>query len=292
MSIRDKVAEAMRLSLPLLPGEAQQVVMQMLQPASLAIMAATVAVWAGSQFFGVGEVVDAILLVVGVVTLGFSVFSGGQALYEFAVTAAGANSRQDLQKAAEYFAKAVTILGISTVQAVLLRGQAAKVIARGKPQIQPRIAVGDPPVPGNQLRVTRTATLPGGVLGVTDEYGTIEISRGQSLSEQRLTLLHELVHRYFSPRTGPFRKIRAELNISAYTRSAIMKYLEEAMAEGYSQLRVNGFAAAVRAYRFPLDNGYVTVSQIAGEGQAIGTIMLGGALFHVSISLGPMPAGP
>ncbi len=126
---------------------------------------------------------------------------------------------------------------------------------------------------------------------MTDEYGTIEISRGQTISEQRLTLLHELVHRYFSPRTGPFRKIRAELNISAYTRSAIMKYLEEAMAEGYRQMRVNGFAAAIRAYRFPLDNGYVTVSQIAGEGQAIGTIMLGGALFYVSISLGPMPVG-
>lgn len=254
-------------------------------------MAGTVAIWAGSQFFGVGEVVDAILLVIGAVTLGFSVFSGGQALYEFAVTAAGANSEQDLQTAAEYFAKAVTILGISMVQAVLLRGQARNVIARGRPQIQPRIAVGDPPVPGNQLRVTRPATLSNGALGVTDEYGTIEISRAQPLSEQRLTLLLELVHRYFSPRTGPFRKIRAELNISAYTRSAIMKYLEEGMAEGYAQLRVNGLAAALRAYRFPLYNGYVTVSQIAGEGQAIGTIMLGGALFYVSISLGPMPAG-
>jgi hypothetical protein len=263
----------------------------MLKPASSAIMAGTVAVWAGSQFFGIGEVVDAILLVIGVVTLGFSVFSGGQALYEFALTAAHANSQQDLQKAAEYFAKAVTILGISTVQAVLLRGQARNVIARGAPKIRPRIAVDDPPPPGNQLRVTRPAKLSDGSLGVTDEYGSIEISRDQPLSEQRLTLLHELVHRYFSPRTGPFRKIRAELSISAYTRSALMRYLEEALAEGYSQLRLNGLAVALRTYRFPLDYGYVTVSQMAGEGQAIGTIMLGGALFYVSISLGPMPAG-
>lgn len=79
---------------------------------------------------------------------------------------------------------------------------------------------------------------------------------------------------------------------SAYNRSALLRYLEEALAEGYAQLRVNGLARALGAYRFPLQGGYVTVSQLLTEGQAIGTITLGGVFLHVSISIGSMPSKP
>lgn len=88
---------------------------------------------------------------------------------------------------------------------------------------------------------------------------------------------------------GLLRQLRAEMSISAYSRSALLRYLEEAMAEGYAQLRVHGLAQALGAYRFPLQGGYMTVSQIASEGRAIGTIVLGGALFHVSMSAGQIP---
>jgi len=53
--------------------------------------------------------------------------------------------------------------------------------------------------------------------------------------------------------------------------------------------RVNGLAQALGAIRFPLAVGYVTVSQLAAEGSAIGTIVLGGTLFVVSISTGAIP---
>jgi hypothetical protein len=72
--------------------------------------------------------------------------------------------------------------------------------------------------------------------------------------------------------------------MSAYRRSVVLKYLEEAMAEGYAQLRINGLAEAVEALRFPITGGYVTVSQLAVEGHAIGTIIVGGTMFRVSIS--------
>lgn len=65
--------------------------------------------------------------------------------------------------------------------------------------------------------------------------------------------------------------------------------MEEALAEGYGQLRVNGMGKALGAIKFPLQGGYVTVSQLATEGLAIGTITLGGRLFNVSMSLGPIP---
>ncbi len=109
------------------------------------------------------------------------------------------------------------------------------------------------------------------------------------MTEQKITLLHELVHRYLSPRTGPLRRLRAELNLAGYTRSAWLRYLEEALAEGYAQLRVNGLLEAIKAFRFPVEYGYVSVSRLANEAGAIGTIVLGGLLFHVSILLGRIP---
>jgi hypothetical protein len=137
--------------------------------------------------------------------------------------------------------------------------------------------------------LSRSPKLPGGKLGGTSPFGEITIARDQPLSEQRITLYHELVHRYFSPRTGPLRQLRAELAWSAYSRSAFLRYLEEALAEGYGQLRVNGLTSALRAYRFPIQGGYVTVADLVYEGQAVGTIVLGGSTFRVSVSLGAVP---
>jgi hypothetical protein len=216
------------------------------------------------------------------------VFEGAGELLESATTALNANSSAQLDNAAQHFARAVSLLGISTIQAVLLRGQVNPIVARGRPQMYPRLQVNPPPPAGNQLRLSRPASIPTGEAGLTSPYGVITVSRNQSLSEQRVTLYHELVHRFFSPRTGPLRKIRADVRMSAYSRSALLRYLEEALAEGYGQLRVHGLEKAFGAYRFPLHFGYVTVSQMAAEGLAIGTITLGGVLFFVSVSQGPI----
>lgn len=286
MSDADKIGETIRRSLPHIPSDARAVASSLLQPQTLAVIAGTLVVWAGSHAFGVGEIVDIVLLGVGVVALGFAVFEGAAELYDFAVGALGARSDADLEKSGRHFARAVTLLGVSTLQAILLRGQGRAVMARGRPQIYPRPHVGLPPPAGNQLRVSRPAQIAGGSLGETTAYGAISIARNQSLSEQRVTLFHELVHRHFSPRIGPFRKLRAEINMSAYSRSALLRYLEEALAEGYGQLRVHGLANALGAIKFPLRGGYVIVSQLAFEGRAIGTITLGGTLFNVSMSLG------
>jgi hypothetical protein len=129
-------------------------------------------------------------------------------------------------------------------------------------------------------------------LGETNEYGAIQVARNQSFTEQRLTLFHELVHRYLSPRTGPLRQLRAEISAYGYARSPLLRYLEETLAEGYSQLRINGFGHALAALRFPLTGGYVTVSELIAEGQIIGTIVVGGTQLRVSVSRGPIPRNP
>lgn len=97
LSAREKIAEAMRRSLPHLPEGARSIVSAMLRPESIALITGTTVVWAGSHFFGVGEVVDAVLLLAGVVTLGFAVFEGADQLYQFATIALGAQTEAELE---------------------------------------------------------------------------------------------------------------------------------------------------------------------------------------------------
>ncbi len=286
MSAEEKIGEAMRRSLPMLPAEARDQVAAMLTPTSLAIVAGTLIVWAGSHFFGVGEIVDVILLVVGVATIGLGVFSGASELYDFATTAINAQTEEDLNRAARHFARAVSILGITTISAILLKRSAKAVQSRGTPRIGRLPNVGTPPPRGVPPRITRPFRLPSGALGETDAWGNIAVARNQSLTEQRLTLYHEWVHRVLSPRFGPLRQLRAQLRMSGYMRSALLQYIEEAMAESYAQLRVHGLQNILIGIRFPITGGYVTVSQIASEGMAIGNITIGAMRFTVYVSQG------
>ena len=289
-SAQDRIAEAIRRALPMLPAEARHQVEAMLSPESLAIIAGTLIVWAGSHFFGVGEIVDIILLVVGFAVLGVAVFSGARELYLFATTAIDARTGADLDRAARHFAVAVNTLGISVVSAVLLRSSARATVARGRPQVRPMPNVGAPPAPGVRPRITRPYSLPSGALGETDWWGNIAVTRNQTLTEQRLTLYHEWVHSVLSPRLGPMRQLRAQLRASGYWRSSVLRYLEEAMAESYAQLRVNGLDGILVGIRFPLQGGYVTISQMAAEGTAIGNITIGGAMFTVHVTEGDWEA--
>ena len=112
MSKAEKVGEAMRRSLPYLPLEARNVVEGMIRPETIGIITATLVLWAGSHFFGVGEIVDLVLLGVGVVALGFAVFEGAGELLEFARTAPNAYSDIELDEDGRHLARAVTLLGI------------------------------------------------------------------------------------------------------------------------------------------------------------------------------------
>jgi hypothetical protein len=295
MSTEEKIAEALRRSLPHLPAEAREQVLALLTPASLTIIAGTLVVWAGSHFFGVGEVVDVILLLVGVVTIGGGVWQFGKELYGFATSVVNARTDQDLDEAGDHFARAVAIGGITAVSALLLHRGAKEVIARGRPTMRPGLLDPGPPPPGAgaiyKPTIRRPLTLPGGALGETDWYGNISVTRLQSLEEQKLTLYHEWVHSILSPRLRYLQQLRAGIRASGYWRSALLRYLEEAMAESYAQLRVRGIAHVWKGVTFPVGApglGYVTLSELAAEGRAVGNILLGGRNFTVYF----MPGSP
>jgi hypothetical protein len=287
MSSQGRIEEAIRRSLPRLGPEAREQVLAMLSPASLVIVSATLVAWAGSHAFGVGEIVDIVLLVVGFSLLGWSVLEGARELVAFAETALKATNDSQIDVAAEHFARAIAILGISTVSAILLHRGASAAVRRGAPAFRSLPDVGPPPAPGAPLKIARPIRLPSGALGETDWWGNISVTRGQVLKEQRLTLYHEWVHRVLSPRLAPLRQLRARVRASLYWRSSLLRYLEETMAESYAQLRVSGVRGLITGISFPIQGGYVTISQLATEGMCIGSIFVGGARFSVYVVLKP-----
>ncbi len=279
--------------------EAREAMASMLTPASLAIVTATLIIWAGSHAFVVGEIVDVILVCIGAVTVGLSFYDGAREVKDFAVAATGARSDAGIDVAARHFARAATILGITLLQAVLLHGQARTLRLRGRPRLY-QIESKNPPELNSRLKIKRPKKLfnpytKEPISALVDEWGTtIEISRDQPLSQQRIALLHEIAHRYLIPRAGMLREIRNEARIAGYGYTVLLRYLEEALAEGYAQLRRNGLLSAVKALYYPLKqpmedgdpNGeaYVTIAHIYKEGKILGTIMLGGNRFYVSIT--------
>jgi hypothetical protein len=96
MSLDDRFAEVLRRTLPLLPGEMQQEFAAMLSPTSLLIMAGTLAVWAGSHYFGVGFIVDGLLLLGGAIFLGYQVITAAMDFYSAVSLTLQANTSADL----------------------------------------------------------------------------------------------------------------------------------------------------------------------------------------------------
>ncbi|WP_245912288.1 hypothetical protein [Mixta gaviniae] len=105
----------------LLPADIGQQLLAMVTPSTLATMAGVIVVWAGAHFFGVGEIADLVLLIVGWVAVGGVALEAAQKLFDFATKTNSARNEGDLEAAAKDLADAITLLGINTVLALLLK---------------------------------------------------------------------------------------------------------------------------------------------------------------------------
>jgi hypothetical protein len=85
------------------------------------MIGAATAVWAGSHFVGIGFGVDVILLGVGVIALGAEAVRAAGEFVAFWNTAISAQNADALDRAAEHFARAVTIVGVNTVIVLFAR---------------------------------------------------------------------------------------------------------------------------------------------------------------------------
>lgn len=255
-----KLEEVFKRTLPKLGPEARDALAAIITPDSLKAIAVVLAAWVLSHAFGVGEAIDLILAVVGIAAIGLSVFAGLEHIYEFAARTYHAKSAQELDVAAEHLAKAIAILGITAVLAVLFRGRPAT--GRGG-----KIYVGAPPprTPGIRYKptITKTKSKAAGE-GSTSFWGDVTVSMRGAASDQKIVLLHEMVHQFLAPKLYPLRNFRVENRAGSYFRSSLWRYIEEAMAETVGQLGVNGIRSFFVGIRFPVKNGYVYLTRGGG----------------------------
>src|SRR5262249_37945565 len=107
----------------------------LLSPTNLAILAGTLTLWAGSHLFGVGEVVDVLLLVVGAFAIGWSIGDVARDLYTFTERTINARTEADLDVAAKAFSHAIVLAGITVIMALLLRKSAKQIEASRGPNV-------------------------------------------------------------------------------------------------------------------------------------------------------------
>jgi hypothetical protein len=282
----ERLQEAVRRALPLMPSDVAAEVGAMLTPKALAFMATVTLIWGAAQLYGgpAALVADILILIVGFAALGMQVYDVAEDIMDFAA-ARNAQSDQELDKAAAALAKAISIVGVNTI-AIILFAKAPKILnepykprsmpVRGRPMVEPVVT------PSADIRAahagmrTRTrsrgwlldtdaiqvdfnAELPSGVHGTTDvATGQIRISRalkGNPLGQTR-ALRHEQVHQFIT-RLASISEITLDLRVWAYEKSYMLRYLEEAIAE----LTANaaGGDGILAAFHFPIKNGYIEV---------------------------------
>ena len=127
-------------------------------------------------------------------------------------------------------------------------------------------------------------TLPRGT-GMTDANGSVRYSPHGTAREVALVKAHESVHQALTPTgLGPMSRLAGAARMALYDRSQLCRYVEEALAESYAQVKVNGASALPEGLRFPFgDPGYeLTVSVMVTEAAA-GTVVFAGAIYGVYV---------
>jgi len=227
----------------------------LIAPTTLKIMAGVLAAWVLSHAVGLGEIIDAIVGVAGVVSIGWAVFDGIDHLYEFAKATYFGRSPADFDAAADHLAKAIAILGMQAVLAVLFRGaKRPRTSAGGRLELEPM------PKPNTPIRYTPIivgdASRAAGD-GATSFWGDIVVSTRGSATDRQLVLLHEKVHQFLAPKLYFLREYRTHSRAASYVRSSLYRYIDEALAETIARVGVNGFREFFVGVRFPVRQGYM-----------------------------------
>lgn len=262
MSFQERLGETISRTLPKVGPDVAAQLRTLIEPASLATMAVVLAAWAVSHAFGVGEAIDIILGVVGVLSVGVAIFSGLDHLTRFALGAYNGRTERDLDTAAEHLAQAIAIIGITAVLAFLFRGRP---IANRRP-----VPTRMPTNGGWRYRPSTTVEpLPRGTLGATDMFGNVRINALATASQQAVARLHEAVHVFLTPKMYFLRRFRISNREGSYFNSSLWRYFEEALAQTIGRVGVEGFSQAFSGIGFPVQNGYVFLVRRGGFNAAM-----------------------
>ncbi|MFO0907104.1 MAG: polymorphic toxin type 46 domain-containing protein [Isosphaeraceae bacterium] len=124
-----KMIEAARRAANFLPLEMRDQFLELFAPEALAITAGVLVFWATSHAYGLGEIVDVILLILALAALGWQAVQVAKDLAAFVEEAADAESERDLDRAAMHLASVVATIGVTAFAALLFKS-ASKVGGR------------------------------------------------------------------------------------------------------------------------------------------------------------------
>lgn len=300
MPLSAKLERVVREAAVLLPGDTGRRLLMLITPAALATMAVVTGVWAFAHFFGVGEIADVIILVVGVAAIGGSAAQAAEKLVGFAIGTYHAKSDADLHRAAVDLAAAISIIGVDVTLALLLHNRPKSVFRTSfNGKVKPYSEAFPQALPRNgrfryKPSVKFDPTMDAGH-GKTDWLGnsSIGIARDRSVMPDdeankriAMAITHERVHRILKPKLYLLRQVRMYAIRSAYKRSYILRYLEEAFAEGLSTAKHVGISKEefLRVKNFPFDRRYeITKEDLRTEGKGIllGPVVVGGATYNL-----------
>ncbi|MGK3126860.1 hypothetical protein ACCY16_22360 [Candidatus Pantoea formicae] len=303
LNLQSRLELVLSKAAALLPLESGQQILAMMTPQAMATMAAIVVAWASAHFFGIGEIADVILLIVGWVAVGGVALEAGKKLYDFAIQTNNARNEADLDVAAKNLADAITLIGVDAVLAILIKkkpGDTFKIPFRGKSMPRYSRDIGKRmSLPRNggwrytpKIKITKHkdviqgATKPWGDAVVGRNYYPGAMSKEEAHMKMLTTLYHEQVHIFIAPKFYLLRELRVFMRQSAYNKSFILRYLEEAFAETIGLLRARGMHREyiVEGFKFPLGNNYeITFSYLRNEaaGILLGPVVVGGLVYRV-----------
>jgi peptidoglycan hydrolase-like protein with peptidoglycan-binding domain len=160
-TLRGRFEEVLRLAPNYMRPELAAQFRALITPLSASIIAGTLAAWAVSHAFGVGEVADIGVFAIGTIFLGVAAFKAGEDIGDCIITTLNAETQLDLERAADYLAQAVAILGIAAFLSLVARvgarfgraagvgeeeGAAASADTAAKPSVRPpKTRVADEP---------------------------------------------------------------------------------------------------------------------------------------------------
>lgn len=249
-SFEDRLGEVVRRTMGKVGPEVAAQLRALVEPRALKIMGVVLAGWVVGHALAYGEVIDFIVGVVGLVALGTAVFSGMDELYDFARDTYRATTDADLDAAADHLAKAIAILGIQAVLAVIFR---QRPVTKGRPPGEPA------PFSGGRRYspVTRTDPALSAGRAYTSWYGDIVVSTQSSGDTLAMFMFHERVHQFLTPKLYFLRDIRVEMRVGSYTGSSLWRWLEEMLAYTVGYGRVRNWSTMFKSVSFPTRYGYV-----------------------------------
>ncbi|QDT14253.1 hypothetical protein CA12_03240 [Alienimonas californiensis] len=122
MDLSERFEAALRMAPAKLSGALREEFEEVLSPTNIAIVVGVLVVWAGAHATPVGWIADVALFLAGLVALGWEAWHAARLLWGFVDGVRTAETRADLDAAADKLAQVVVIVGVGALIALVTRG--------------------------------------------------------------------------------------------------------------------------------------------------------------------------